>query len=105
MPSTRSTDVGALIDDVTHRVAVDLGQIYATGFSRGASTTYLLASELADRIAAFAPVSGISYDLPPGGPTSLITFQGTEDPAASAFPGVNSPGRTDPGAASPRWPP
>jgi polyhydroxybutyrate depolymerase len=86
----RSADVGALIDDVTHRVAVDLAQIFAAGFSRGASTTYVLASELADRIAAFAPVSGISYDLPPGDPTSLIAFQGTEDQLASAFPRVNS---------------
>jgi polyhydroxybutyrate depolymerase len=85
-----SGDVGALIDDVTHRVAVDLAQVYATGFSRGASITYLLASELADRIAAFAPVSGVSYHLPPGDPTSLVAFQGTEDPAASAFPEVNS---------------
>ncbi len=86
----RTADIGALIDDLAHRVAVDLRQIYATGFSRGASTTYVLASELADRIAAFAPVSGISYDLPPGDPTSLIAFQGSEDQLAPAFPRVNS---------------
>jgi polyhydroxybutyrate depolymerase len=85
-----STDVAALIDDVTHRTAIDLGKIYATGFSRGASTTYLLAAELADRIAAFAPVSGISYDLPTGEPTSLIAFQGEADQLASAFPAVNA---------------
>ena len=97
--------MGALIDDVTHRVAVDLGRIFATGFSRGASTTYLLASELADRIAAFAPVSGVSYDLPPGDPTSLITFQGSDDPAASSFPRVNSTWSDGSGCRGPTWPP
>ncbi len=85
----RSTDVGALIDDVTHRVAVDLGRIYATGFSRGAATTYLLSEDLADRIAAFAPVSGLQYDVTPSGPTSLITFQGSADDFASAWPTMN----------------
>ena len=82
-------DVEALLDDVAARTEVDPRRVYATGFSRGASTTYLLAAELADRIAAFAPVSGLPYDVPPTRPTSLIAVEGLADDLASGFPDAN----------------
>jgi len=82
-------DVAALVDDVADRVAVDPRRIYAAGFSRGALTTYLLAAGLADRIAAFAPVSGIAADLALNGPASLIAIEGEADDFASSWSTVN----------------
>ena len=82
-------DVDALLDDVAARTDVDPRRIYAAGFSRGASTTYLFAAELADRIAAFAPVSGVPYDVAPTRPTSLIAVEGLADDLASGFPDAN----------------
>lgn len=72
-------DVAVLLDDVEARAAIDPDRIYATGFSRGASATYLLTSELTDRIAAFAPVSGVPYEVPPEGPASVLAIQGLAD--------------------------
>ena len=82
-------DVEALLDDVAARIDIDPRRIYAAGFSRGASTTYLFAAELADRIAAFAPVSGLPYDVAPTRPTSLIAVEGLADDLASGFPDAN----------------
>ena len=82
-------DVEALLDDVAAVADVDPRRIYAAGFSRGASSTYLFAAELADRIAAFAPVSGLPYDVPPARPTSLIAIEGLADDLASGFPDAN----------------
>ncbi|KAA1425709.1 alpha/beta hydrolase family esterase [Nocardioides antri] len=83
-------EVGALLDRLTDVWPVDTRRVYAAGFSRGASTTYVLAEDLSRRIAAFAPVSGIQYgDFAPRSPVSLITFQGGRDEFASAFPAVN----------------
>jgi polyhydroxybutyrate depolymerase len=50
--------VRKLLDDLEKVVRVDADRIYATGMSNGAIMSYLLASELSDRIAAIAPVSG-----------------------------------------------
>jgi len=82
-------DVAALLDDVAERVAVDARRIFAAGFSRGAMTTYLLTADLADRIAAFAPVSGIVADVTPNGPASLIAIEGEADDFASSWSTVN----------------
>lgn len=54
-------DVGflrALIDHLIARTHADPKRVYVTGFSNGASMTYRLAAEAADRVAAAAPVAG-----------------------------------------------
>lgn len=82
--------VVALLDHLTDRWPVDERRVYATGFSRGAATTYVLADELSQRIAAFAPVSGIQHGrFSLRRPASLITFQGDNDEFARAFAPVN----------------
>lgn len=87
---TEVEDIRSLIDHVVEVWAVDERRIYATGFSRGGSTTYTLAQRLSDRIAAFAPVAGVEYgDIAAGRPTSLIAFQGGRDQLAEAFPDLN----------------
>jgi polyhydroxybutyrate depolymerase len=82
-------DVEPLLDHLAGIWPIDPRRIYASGFSRGAATTYELTEEAADRIAAFAPISGIAFGLEPNGPTSLIAIQGAEDDFATDFPTVN----------------
>ena len=48
----------AIIDEMHSRYNVDLNRVYLTGFSMGGMFTYYAASKMADKFAAFAPVSG-----------------------------------------------
>jgi len=77
-------DVGftrVLLDDLGGMVTIDPGRVYATGMSNGAIMVYRLASELSDRIAAIAPVSGPmgTETCNPKRPISVIHFHGTDD--------------------------
>lgn len=73
----------AILDDLAAFFHIDQGRIYATGFSNGAFMCYRLAFQLADRIAAIAPVSGvIGVDMSqykPARSVSVIHFHGLKD--------------------------
>ena len=73
--------VRALLDELERTVAIDPRRVYATGMSNGAMMSYRLASELADRFAAIAPVAGpMAIDqCQPSRPVSVIHFHGTAD--------------------------
>lgn len=73
--------IGRVIDDVGTVVRIDGSRVYATGMSNGAMMCYRLASELSDRIAAIAPVSGTmaTSGFRPGRPVSVLHFHGTAD--------------------------
>lgn len=82
--SQPSDDVGfvaKMLDDLATVVNVDPVRVYATGMSNGAMMCYRLASELSDRIAAIAPVSGTmaTEACHPERPVSVLHFHGTED--------------------------
>lgn len=47
-----------IIDTMFSRHHIDKSRVYLTGFSMGGMFTYYAASKMADKIAAFAPVSG-----------------------------------------------
>ena len=100
--NNRVDDVGfaiALIDDVSKRVSVDAGRVYATGHSNGAMMAYRLAAERADRIAAIVPVAG-AYNLAtfaPSRPVAVLAIHSADDTRAlygggmgPAFPGTNT---------------
>ena len=75
--------VSDLLNSLQSTLCINPSRIYATGFSNGGGMTYVLACKMADRIAAFAPVSG-SYPTVPGGcdparPVPLLEFHGTAD--------------------------
>jgi polyhydroxybutyrate depolymerase len=76
-------DVGflrALIDGLEHDYTVDPKRIFVTGISNGGMMSYRLACELADRIAAIAPVEGAQdVECRPSGPVSVLIFHGTAD--------------------------
>jgi polyhydroxybutyrate depolymerase len=90
-------DVGfirALLDALPKQYAVDTNRIYATGMSNGAMMAHRVGVELADRIAAIAPVAGaIMIDGPePVRPVPILYFHGLKDPSAKYEGG---PGRLD----------
>jgi polyhydroxybutyrate depolymerase len=73
--------VGAVLDDLGRAFPVDAGRVFVTGISNGAVLAYRLAADLADRIAAIAPVAGTLPGVPcrPSRPVPVLHFHGTED--------------------------
>jgi polyhydroxybutyrate depolymerase len=76
--------VRSLIADISSLANIDPRRIYATGFSNGAIFTYYLACEMADQIAAFAPLSATQVvsdqaACQPSRPVPLLHFHGTAD--------------------------
>lgn len=83
----------AIIDEMYDRYAIDRNRVYLSGFSMGGMMTYYAATKIADKIAAFAPVSG----YPMGGttntnssrPVPIIHIHGVTDDVV-AFSGVQA---------------
>lgn len=72
--------LGALLDKLEHDYAVDRKRIYFTGISNGAMMSYRVACEMADKVAAIAPVEGaLNVDCHPSAPVSVLIFHGTAD--------------------------
>jgi len=73
--------IGAIIDDLTSRFAVDINRIYVAGFSNGGSMTFRIGVELSGRVAAIAVVAGALWVEPTlSAPVSLCYITGTDDP-------------------------
>jgi polyhydroxybutyrate depolymerase len=70
-----------VLDDLAESANIDPKRVFATGMSNGGIMAYRLASELSDRIAAIAPVSGPmgTETCKPKRPVSVIHFHGTAD--------------------------
>lgn len=70
-----------LLNDLGKRMSLDPKRIFATGISNGAMMVYRLASELSNRIAAIAPVSGPmgTETCKAKRPVSVMHFHGTAD--------------------------
>jgi polyhydroxybutyrate depolymerase len=80
-------DVGftrATLDDLASVANVDANRVYATGMSNGGIMAYRVASELADRFAAIAPVGGPmgTQTCNPSRPVAVMHFHGTADAQA-----------------------
>ncbi|MBI5602028.1 MAG: hypothetical protein HY879_01590 [Deltaproteobacteria bacterium] len=74
--------IAAMLDDLSTRFALDKRRVFVTGFSNGASMSFLVGAALSDRIAAIAPVAGALWFDPPlfKHPVSLCYITGTADP-------------------------
>ena len=85
-PATRPNQdlvfVSMLLDHVEATECVDETRIYTTGLSLGAFMTSLLACAMSNRIAAFAPVSGVLLPSPCAAEhrVPILAFHGTADP-------------------------
>ena len=81
----------ALIDEMADKYKIDRKRVYLSGFSMGGMLTYHAMNRIADKIAAFAPISGYSM----GGTTAnanvrpipIIHTHGTSDDVVN-FSGV-----------------
>jgi polyhydroxybutyrate depolymerase len=78
-------DVGflnAMLDHLQANLAVDARRIYVTGFSNGGSMAFRAGAELAQRIAAIAPVAGACWleRVALSRPVPMLYLTGTVDP-------------------------
>ncbi len=75
--------IADLIDQLKKEYNIDETQVYANGLSNGGGMSFLLASELSERIAAFGSVGGAHVlpwtDYHPKRPVPAIIFHGTAD--------------------------
>jgi len=110
-PFADGIDDGLYVSDLLSAIqasyCVDPARIWATGFSNGGSMVGYLACVLPDRIAAFAPVEGVFFQIPggchPTHPASIVDVHVRADPVAP-YAGVPARGSPDYYAlAIPAW--
>ncbi|MGC8824568.1 MAG: carbohydrate-binding protein [Bacteroidales bacterium] len=80
----------AIIDEMVNRYGIDRERVYLSGFSMGGMMTYYAATKIADKIAAFAPVSGYplwNSNISSSRPVPIIHVHGTADDVV-AYSGV-----------------
>ena len=82
----------AIIDEMVNRYGIDRERVYLSGFSMGGMMTYYAATKIADKIAAFAPVSGYPMwgnNTNSSRPVPIIHVHGTADDVV-AYSGVQA---------------
>jgi len=77
--------LNAVLDEVERQWNVDASRVYVSGFSNGGAMAHRVGCEMADRVAAIAPVSGgneyaTNADCSPTRPMPVIDVHGTADP-------------------------
>src|SRR5271156_5025859 len=76
-------DVGflrALLEKIEREHAIDPKRVYFTGISNGAMMSYRVACEMAEQVAAIAPVEGaMNVECHPSAPVAVQIFHGTAD--------------------------
>ncbi len=97
--------LAAVIDDASHRIALDKKRVYMNGISNGAFMSSRFACERADLVAAIGLVVGtIGPDLlatcKPSRPVSVISFNSTTDPLVPFAGGAVHLGRSVRGQAA-----
>lgn len=73
-----------VLDDVAARLPIDLGRVYASGFSAGGSMAWMVGCYAADRFAGVVSVAGalrrpIPEETCPSGPFPLLQIHGYSD--------------------------
>ncbi len=73
--------VKAMLQQIESEYCIEPSRVYSTGFSNGGFFSNLLACEMADRIAAIAPVGGgrIATNCSPSRPVPVIIHHGSND--------------------------
>ena len=76
--------ISDLIDHLETKFNIDPNRVYVNGISQGGGMTYVIACQLADRVAAVGSVAGAyTYQFAqckPSRPMPVIAFHGDEDP-------------------------
>jgi poly(3-hydroxybutyrate) depolymerase len=84
--------IKAVIDAMNSRYGIDRNRVYLSGFSMGGMMTYFAATKIADKIAAFAPISGYLMGGPntnSSRPIPIIHTHGDADDVV-AYSGVQT---------------
>ncbi|MCU1499328.1 MAG: alpha/beta hydrolase family protein [Acidimicrobiales bacterium] len=97
----------AVLDQVEAQHCVDTSRVYATGLSYGAIMSSTLGCVMTDRIAAIAPVAGLTVPkaCDPERPVPVLTFHGTVDPILLFNGGVANLGNLTGGGGEKTEPP
>jgi polyhydroxybutyrate depolymerase len=76
------TFLAAVMDDAARRSGADANRVFVCGFSNGAAMAFRVAAELAERVAAVAPVAGhcLAADPRPARPVPTLYVVGSADP-------------------------
>jgi polyhydroxybutyrate depolymerase len=74
--------LASVLDEAESKLCVDTNRVFATGLSNGGFMTHRLACEIADRIAAIAPVAGVVgiTGCNPSRPVAVMHIHGDADP-------------------------
>ncbi|UCE18553.1 MAG: T9SS type A sorting domain-containing protein [Gemmatimonadota bacterium] len=90
--------ISSLIDTLLNTFNIDSTRIYVTGHSIGSMTTYHIAAELSDRIAAVGPVAGqMTLDtINPIRPIPIIHFHALNDQSVPFYGGMTGCGPVRP---------
>lgn len=78
-----------IIDEMVKRHSIDRNRVYLSGFSMGGMMTYYAMTKIADKIAAFAPVSGYNMGGPnatSSRPIPILHVHGTGDDVCTYSP-------------------
>lgn len=102
-------DVGfirSMIDELSKEYSIDQDRVFVTGFSNGASMTFRIGAELANRVVAIAPHSGTCWTEPidPVRNISVCYLTGTADtlnPMDGGFPKLAMGGKEQGGRSKP----
>jgi polyhydroxybutyrate depolymerase len=88
--------LGDLVDQAEAQMCVDQARVYVTGYSNGAYMTSSMACQYADRIAAIAPVAGLTdtEGCHPSRPVPVMAFHGTGDQFVPFDGGIGPKGAT-----------
>ncbi len=84
--------ISELLNVLESQLCIDSARVFSTGISNGGGMSSQLACSLSDRIAAIAPVAGVSFfeSTCSSRPVPVIAFHGTEDLLISLGPIENT---------------
>jgi polyhydroxybutyrate depolymerase len=73
--------LASVLDEAESKLCVDTNRVFATGLSNGGFMSHRLACEIADRLAAIAPVAGVvGVECNPSKPVAVMHIHGDADP-------------------------
>lgn len=91
--------LSGLISEAKQRYTIDPKRVYFVGHSNGGFMSYRMACELADQIAAIAPLAGSMWgdaaQCDPSAPVSVLDLQGTADTSVPFEGESGAPGQVE----------
>jgi polyhydroxybutyrate depolymerase len=84
--------LAGLIDEISARTRIDPARVYVAGHSNGGFMSHRMACDRADKVAAIASISGVTFADParcaPSGPVAVLQVHGKDDETIAFEGGV-----------------